>query len=69
MGTKNIIYVKGVVNPNQSANFYGYKFTYTKDLKPIPVKVPIEIADVLLQLKDSVSRCCYKKPKNLFEEV
>lgn len=49
----------------------GFTFTYDSNLEPIPVEIPADIADELLQIIHHTCNCHYTggKIKYLFEEV
>ena len=58
------------VNPRKQFRYGEYIFRYGEDLKPVPLEVPSDTADILLQMTGRVSTCCGpKNPKPLFIEV
>ena len=58
------------VNPRTTFRYGEYIFRYRQDLKPEPLEVPSDTADILLQMTGRVSTCCGpKNPKPLFIEV
>lgn len=68
--TKTLIYLKTPINRFASFQFGEYEFTFDKDMKPIPVQVPDEVAQILLQMKKHRPACCKRdEPKPLFKEV
>lgn len=46
-----------------------YTFKYNKQLQPIPVEVPENIALILLQMMDRSCRCHYRPPQPMFKEL
>lgn len=47
----------------------GYLFKWSRKLEPIPVQVPDDIAEFLLQMMDRSCRCHWRPPKPMFAEV
>jgi hypothetical protein len=67
---KTVVFNGMATNAKRTLKFGKYVFTFDSKLKPIPVLVPSDIAELLLQMTASVSKCCRQKPpKKLFLEV
>lgn len=65
-----LIWTQAVNSPQTVFKFQEYTFTFDKNLKPIPVEVPSDIANILLQMKELPHSCCKNKvQKPLFEQV
>jgi hypothetical protein len=68
--TKKLVYLGVPHNRYAEFQFDKYLFTFTKELQPIAVEVPSNIAEVLLQMTGRIHSCCKrKKPNKLFKEV
>ena len=68
--TKTLIYTKFPVNRHTVFSYKEYKFMFNSKLEPVPVKVPSDIATVLLAMVDEGCRChTPEKPHKLFKEV
>lgn len=70
MTTKTLKYLVRPVNKYAKYNYKGYVFQWNDQLEPIPVEVPSDIAEVLLQMEGRRSACCPKRGGGpLFLEV
>lgn len=67
---KKLVYAVRATNRFQCFKYEQFLFTFDRNLRPIPVEVPEEIADKLLALQERGCRCHGKKErKPLFREV
>ena len=65
-----LIWTQATTSRNTTLNFQGYKFTFDKELKPIPVEVPRHIANLLLQMSGREHGCCpHADVEPMFKEV
>lgn len=69
MKTKKVKYIGAVLNRYFVFCAFGYEFRVDKNLKAIPVEVPGEVADLLLQMEKRRCRCHKQEVKYLFQEV
>jgi len=69
--TRTLIYNKFPINRFMVFKYEEFTFRFDTKLDPIPVEVPSDIADILLEMVDTGCRCHYtkEKPKKLFLEV
>ena len=67
--TKKLVYTAVAMNDRESFRFGEYIFRYSKSLQPIPVLVPSDIAEILLEMQDRSCRCHSSAPQKLFREV
>ena len=56
--TKKLIWNQAPPNNRTRLVIYGYAFSFDKDLRPIPTEVPIEVANMLLQMQGREHTCC-----------
>lgn len=67
---KTIVYNLQPVNNRTRFVYQGYVFGFDRNLRPIPVEVPEEIATVLLQMEGRRSACCPERGGGpLFSEI
>ena len=68
---KMVIYDKMPMNKFTTFKYGEYVFKFDTNLVPVPVKVPSDIADILLQMVDADCTCHHTtgEPKKLFREV
>lgn len=69
-GFKTLVYNIRPINSKHVFKYQGYAFQFDDKLQPIPVSVPSDVADVLLQMKGREDPCCKGRGGNpLFLEV
>ena len=66
---RKLICLVVAISPFTTLKYGGYAFGYSKDLKPIPVEVDSEVAEMLLEMVDKPCRCHRSVPKPLFKEI
>ncbi len=65
-----LIWTRAANSQQTVFKFQEYSFTFDKNLRPIPVEVPSDIAKILLQMTEMAHACCHdRKPQPLFERV
>jgi hypothetical protein len=69
--TKMLVYNKMPLNKFTTFKYAEYVFKFDTNLDPVPVKVPSDIADILLQMVDADCTCHHTtgEPIKLFREV
>jgi len=67
--TRKLVYQVTASNGREVFKFGEYTFRYDRNLKPIPVQVDSQTADLLLEMMSSNCRCHRRIPTHLFREI